>query len=75
MKHNIIYITTEFIKLDAFLKFAGIAQTGGHAKIIIADNAIKVDGKICTERGKKLYPGTIISFEEDTFEVALASNS
>ena len=50
-------INTEFIKLDAFLKLCDVAQTGGHAKIIIQDGDAKVNKEICTQRGKKLHPG------------------
>ena len=57
---NTIKITTEFIKLDAFLKFAGVAGTGGEAKLLIAEGRIEVNGKICTQRGKKLRPGDTV---------------
>lgn len=49
-----ITIDTEFIKLDQFLKLAGIAGTGGHAKILIAEENVIVNGEVCTQRGKKL---------------------
>ena len=57
---NTIKITTEFIKLDAFLKFAGVAGTGGEAKMLIAEGRIEVNGKVCTQRGKKLRPGDVV---------------
>lgn len=47
-------ITTEFIKLDSFLKFAGLAQTGGEAKQWIEEKKVLVNGEICTMRGRKL---------------------
>ncbi len=50
-------ITTEFIKLDAFLKLCDVAQTGGHAKILIQDGEVKVNNELCFQRGKKLHPG------------------
>ncbi|MBQ7595671.1 MAG: RNA-binding S4 domain-containing protein [Clostridia bacterium] len=50
-------ITTDFIKLDAFLKLCDIAQTGGHAKIIIQDGDAKVNGEVCLQKGKKLHSG------------------
>ncbi len=53
-KSETVTIKTEFIRLDAFLKFKGIAQTGGHAKALIQDAKIKVNGEICTARGKKI---------------------
>ena len=55
-----IHITTEFIKLDAFLKFAGVAGTGGEAKMLINEGRIEVNGEVCTQRGKKLYPGDVV---------------
>ena len=51
-----VEITTEWIKLDAFLKFTGAASTGGEAKLAIAAGEVKVNGEICTQRGKKLRP-------------------
>ena len=52
-----IRITTEFIKLEAFLKLAGAVSTGGEAKNRIQDGRVKVNGETCTMRGKKLRPG------------------
>ena len=52
-----IIITTEFIKLQDLLKFANIVSTGGEAKIIIQEGLVKVNGEVCTMRGKKLRPG------------------
>ena len=56
---NKIEITTEFIKLDSFLKFLGAVSMGSEAKMLILDELIKVNGEICTQRGKKLYKGEI----------------
>lgn len=50
-----IEITTEYIKLDSFLKLAGI-QSGGEAKQLIQSGSVTVNGEVCTARGKKLYP-------------------
>ena len=52
-----LFISTDFIKLDSALKLADIAQTGGHAKIIIENGEIRVNGEECTHRGKKLRAG------------------
>lgn len=54
-----ITIDTDFIRLDSALKLADLVQTGGHAKIIIQDGEVKVNGEICTMRGKKLREGDI----------------
>ena len=64
-----IQITTEFIKLDALLKLSGAAGTGGHAKVVITEGLVKVDGEVCTARGKKLYPGAVVEFEDFLYEV------
>jgi len=60
-----IKISTEFIKLDALLKYASIAMTGGEAKIYISEGLIRVNGDICTERGKKIRPGDVVTFEDN----------
>ena len=52
-----IFIDTDFIRLDAALKLADAVQSGGHAKIIIQDGEVKVNGEVCTMRGKKLRDG------------------
>ncbi len=52
-----IKITTEFIKLDALLKFAGVVDTGGEAKQAIQAGEVRVNGEACLMRGKKLRPG------------------
>ncbi len=62
-------ITTDFIKLDSFLKLCSVASTGGHAKIIITGGEVKVNGEVCTMRGKKLYDGDIVTFLEKDYRV------
>ena len=52
-----VQIHTEFIKLEALLKFAALAETGGEAKLLIADGLVRVNGEVCTMRGKKLRAG------------------
>ena len=64
-----IEITTEFIKLDAFLKFAGAVGTGGEAKLRIADGEVLVNGEVCTMRGKKLRDGDAVQLGKETFTV------
>lgn len=69
MKHNRIEINEEFIRLDNLLKFSGIAQTGGHAKILIQNGEVLVNGEVCTMRGKKMRKGDIAQFEDMSVEV------
>ena len=67
-----IAITTEFIKLDALLKFAAAVGTGGEAKQVIADGMVKVNGAPCTQRGKKLRAGDRVEFAGLSFEIKQA---
>lgn len=69
METKNIKIKTEFIKLDDFLKFAGEVATGGHAKFAIQNGEAKVNGEICTQRGKKLRPGDEVEFGGKKFAV------
>lgn len=64
MERKEIAITSPFIKLDSFLKFAGAAITGGQAKEAIQDGVVLVNGAVCTMRGKKLYPGDTVQSPE-----------
>ncbi len=69
MNKEIITISEEFIRLDNLLKFAGIAPTGGQAKYLIQNGEIKVNGEICTMRGKKMRLGDTAQFENRVIEV------
>lgn len=64
-----ININTEFIKLDAFLKWAGIASLGSEAKIYILDEMVKVNGEVCTQRGKKLRVNDIVEFDGEIYKI------
>lgn len=66
---NEININTEFIKLDAFLKWVGIASLGSEAKMIIQDGEVLVNGEVCTQRGRKLRSGDVISVENESFKI------
>lgn len=55
-----VSITTEYIKLDAFLKHVGAVVTGGMAKTMIQNGEIQVNGEVCLQRGKKLVAGDIV---------------
>ena len=64
-----IEITSEFIKLDAFLKFCGAVGTGGEAKLRVAGGDVLVNGEICTMRGKKLRPGDTVAVDGEEYTV------
>jgi ribosome-associated protein len=56
-------ITTEYIKLQQALKFAGLAESGAEAKDFILDGLVTVNGEVELRRGKKLRPGDVFEFE------------
>ena len=64
-----VKINTEFIKLDSFLKWVGIASLGSEAKIYILEEMVKVNGEVCIQRGKKLRTGDIIEFEDEKYKI------
>lgn len=64
-----VAIDTEYIKLDQFLKLIGIVGTGGSAKIIINEGNVKVNGEVCTIRGKKLRKDDRIEIDEYSFKI------
>ena len=65
-----IRIQTEYIKLDAFLKYCGACETGGEAKLLIQQGFVKVNGEPCTQRGKKLRDGDTVEIDGRTYQVA-----
>jgi ribosome-associated protein len=66
-----VSIKSEYIKLDSLLKFAGVVETGGIGKEIILEERIKVNGEICTMRGKKIRPGDRVQIDEAESEIVV----
>ena len=64
-----IPISTEYIKLEGFLKLADAAPSGGMAKTFIQNGDVLVNGEVCLMRGKKLRPGDSVSFDGCFFQV------
>jgi ribosome-associated protein len=64
-----VKITTEYIKLDQFLKWAGVTDSGADAKILIAEGKILVNGEVALQRGKKIRPGDTVSAGKTLFKV------
>ncbi|GIM28880.1 RNA-binding protein [Clostridium polyendosporum] len=64
-----IEINTEFIKLDAFLKWCGAVMTGAEAKMYILNEEIIVNGEVCTQRGKKLRVGDTVEFNNEQYRI------
>jgi ribosome-associated protein len=64
-----ISIKEDYIKLDSALKLAGLVSTGGHAKMVILDGEVKVNGEVCLMRGKKLRSGDKVEFGNNEFSI------
>lgn len=66
---EIIYLRDEFIKLGQALKAAGFVESGVEAKEVIQNAKVLVNGEVDTRRGRKLYEGDVVSFENQTIEI------
>ncbi len=66
---NKIQLKDDYIKLGQALKFANVVESGVDAKIVIQDGMVSVNGEVCTQRGKKLVSGDIVTFEEETIYI------
>ena len=64
-------IHTEFIKLQDALKYANVVYSGGEAKQLILEEQVKVNGEICTMRGKKLRPGDKFEFMDQVYLISV----
>ena len=66
---NQIKIKDEYIKLGQALKLAGMVGSGVEAKVVIQDGQVLVNGEVELQRGKKLHPGDIFSFDGEEAQV------
>lgn len=64
-----IKIKDEYIKLGQLLKLAGLVGSGVDAKYVINEGLVKVNDEVDTRRGKKIYPGDIVSYNGETITV------
>ena len=71
MKSEKIIINDEFIKLDSLMKFSGLVQTGGEAKLLIQNGQVLVNGEVCTMRGKKMRDGDKAQYGDRIVEVSV----
>ncbi len=62
---------TTYIKLDSFLKWQQLAESGGQAKMVIQNGEVKVNGQTETRRGRKLINGDKVTFKGKTRVVNL----
>lgn len=73
MEKSEVRITTDFIKLDQLIKYAGIAYSGAEAKDMVINGCASVNGEVCTMRGKKIRSGDVVNldFEDAAFEITV----
>ena len=64
MQKETVAIITEFITMDKLLKFSGVADTGGQAFLMIEDGIVKLNGKLVTEKRKKVFPGDVVNIDD-----------
>ncbi|MFU8887685.1 MAG: RNA-binding S4 domain-containing protein [Trueperaceae bacterium] len=62
------------LRLDDALKLAGVAATGGEAKVLIQGGAVRVNGEVETRRKRKLVEGDVVEVGDDSFEIALSDD-
>ncbi len=65
-----IVIKTEFITLGQFLKVADIIQSGGEAKMFLANNEVYINGELDVRRGRKLRENDVIKVDGEEFVIA-----
>ncbi len=68
-QHVEFTLKAEYIRLDDLLKNLSLVNTGGHAKIVIQDGEVKVNGEVCTMRGKKLRSGDFVEYERIIYDI------
>ena len=68
-EHKEFILKADFIRLDDLLKNLSLVNTGGHAKIVIQDGEVKVNGETCTMRGKKLRSGDFVEYKHIIYDV------
>ena len=74
MQKETVAIITEFITMDKLLKFSGVADTGGQAFLMVEDGIIKLNGKLVTEKRKKVFPGDVVNID-DQIELTITTEA
>ena len=64
MQKETVAIITEFITMDKLLKFSGVADTGGQAFLMVENGIVKLNGKLVTEKRKKVFPGDVVNIDD-----------
>jgi ribosome-associated protein len=68
---KIVEITREPVELYKILKFEGMVNTGGEAKLLIGDGQVTVNGEVETRRRRKMVAGDVVGFRDEQFQLRL----
>jgi len=68
---NLVEITTEYIELNKFLKFENLVESGGHAKLVIADGQVRLNGKVVVQTRKKVRDGDIVTVAGEQYKIVV----
>jgi len=60
---------SEYIQLCDLLKTMGLCETGGHAKIVISEGQVLVDGEVELRKRCKIRPNQVVEFEGQKIKV------
>lgn len=74
MNEEKVKINSEYIKLDSFLKWAGVTGSGSEAKVMVEDGDVAVNHQVEIRRGRKLYPGDVVCVADRTFVIEALSD-
>jgi ribosome-associated protein len=66
---NLVEITTEYIELNKFLKFENLVESGGHAKLVIADGQVRLNGKVVVQTRRKLRDGDVVTVAGEQYQI------
>tara|TARA_R100001377_G_scaffold26021_1_gene14083 strand:- start:1370 stop:1585 length:216 start_codon:yes stop_codon:yes gene_type:complete len=68
-----VIISREPVELYKILKFEGLAENGGSAKLIVSEGHVKVNGEVETRKRRKIVSGDSIEFQGETLQIKLES--
>jgi ribosome-associated protein len=66
---NLVEITTEYIELNKLLKFENLVESGGHAKLVIADGQVRLNGKVVVQTRRKLRDGDVVTMAGEQYQI------
>ena len=65
-----VAIREQTIRLGQLLKLAGLADSGAHARELVQDGAVRVNGEVDVRRGRQLQRGDLVTVGDETVRVA-----